>query len=222
MGMSHENCTHPRTPAGRAACRKAGGPTATPTPPQLGIPYDSPEAQVNRAEKQLRDATLAAQMSKPRKAPRQRSVTPADEAAYIEARRDAITAVQNDTPAKRGRRVPVTTDDRTTKQRMDSLWGGTTRRSYIRAEHDMADVPHVFSNVIRFAWTQGWEVWRGDPYNDTERRLVIATTYGTASLVWKSANPNGINGQFWRPVHTSITSRVPTVNRLLEIMKEMS
>lgn len=26
MAMSHENCTHPRTPAGRAACRKAGGP----------------------------------------------------------------------------------------------------------------------------------------------------------------------------------------------------
>lgn len=36
MAMSHENCSHPRTPAGRAACRKAGGPGAsagsTPTP----------------------------------------------------------------------------------------------------------------------------------------------------------------------------------------------
>jgi hypothetical protein len=30
MAMSHENCNHPRTPAGRAACRKAGGPGATP------------------------------------------------------------------------------------------------------------------------------------------------------------------------------------------------
>lgn len=28
MAMSHETCTHPRTPAGRAACRKAGGPDA--------------------------------------------------------------------------------------------------------------------------------------------------------------------------------------------------
>lgn len=28
MAMSHETCTHPRTPAGRAACRKAGGPGA--------------------------------------------------------------------------------------------------------------------------------------------------------------------------------------------------
>jgi len=34
MGMSHATCTHPRTPAGRAACRKAGGPNTdhSPTP----------------------------------------------------------------------------------------------------------------------------------------------------------------------------------------------
>ncbi len=29
MAMSHDACTHPRTPAGRSACRKAGGPDAT-------------------------------------------------------------------------------------------------------------------------------------------------------------------------------------------------
>lgn len=211
MGMSHDACTHPRTPAGRAACRKAGGPgvTTPPTPAKVRKVTTEP-APVND------DAAFKARK------PRQRSVTPADEAAYIEARRPEIQAVVNDTPAKRGRRAPVTTDDRTTAQRMDSIWGGTTRRSYIREEHDMADVPHVFSSVIRYAWSKGWNVWRGDPYNDTERRLVIATTYGTASLVWKSANPNGINGQFWRPVHTSITSRISTVNELLRIMEEMS
>ena len=32
MGMSHETCNHPRTPAGRAACRKSGGPRTTPAP----------------------------------------------------------------------------------------------------------------------------------------------------------------------------------------------
>lgn len=32
MAMSHDACTHPRTPAGRAACRKAGGPGNTPAP----------------------------------------------------------------------------------------------------------------------------------------------------------------------------------------------
>lgn len=35
MAMSHANCTHPRTPAGRAACRKAGGPGATTTPTKV-------------------------------------------------------------------------------------------------------------------------------------------------------------------------------------------
>lgn len=38
MAMDHSNCAHPRTPAGRAACRKAGGPGAaagsTPNPPK--------------------------------------------------------------------------------------------------------------------------------------------------------------------------------------------
>lgn len=29
MGMDHSRCAHPRTPAGRAACRKAGGPTSS-------------------------------------------------------------------------------------------------------------------------------------------------------------------------------------------------
>lgn len=32
MAMSHENCSHPRTPAGRAACRKAGGPAGVVEP----------------------------------------------------------------------------------------------------------------------------------------------------------------------------------------------
>lgn len=31
MAMSHELCTHPRTPKGRAACRAAGGPGANAT-----------------------------------------------------------------------------------------------------------------------------------------------------------------------------------------------
>jgi hypothetical protein len=35
MAMDHTNCDHPRTPAGRAACRKAGGPGSTPQKPLM-------------------------------------------------------------------------------------------------------------------------------------------------------------------------------------------
>lgn len=49
MAMSHANCTHPRTPAGRAACRKLGGPgaaaAATPIPAIM-----SDEDKATRAE----------------------------------------------------------------------------------------------------------------------------------------------------------------------------
>jgi predicted SprT family Zn-dependent metalloprotease len=45
MGMSHANCSHPRTPAGRAACRKAGGPTesAVTAPSVLLAPKNTTE-----------------------------------------------------------------------------------------------------------------------------------------------------------------------------------
>ena len=47
--IDHSNCTHPRTPAGRAACRKQG---TTPAPaPTLGVPYFSPEGEAARARK---------------------------------------------------------------------------------------------------------------------------------------------------------------------------
>lgn len=37
--FSHANCTHPRTPAARSACRKAQGRTNTPTP-RVDVPVD--------------------------------------------------------------------------------------------------------------------------------------------------------------------------------------
>lgn len=45
MAISHANCTHPRTPAGRRACRAGNAPVAPPTgdrtygAPEIGIPY---------------------------------------------------------------------------------------------------------------------------------------------------------------------------------------
>lgn len=42
MAMDHTNCTHPRTPAGRAACRKAGGPGQVSTPTQAAPKATTP------------------------------------------------------------------------------------------------------------------------------------------------------------------------------------
>jgi hypothetical protein len=42
MAISHANCTHPRTPAGRRACRAGAAPVTkdrTYGAPEIGIPY---------------------------------------------------------------------------------------------------------------------------------------------------------------------------------------
>jgi hypothetical protein len=40
MAASHDACTHPRTPAGRAWCRKNGGPGVSPDPLPTRKPHD--------------------------------------------------------------------------------------------------------------------------------------------------------------------------------------
>jgi hypothetical protein len=79
----------------------------------------------------------------------------------------------------------------------------------INNEGDLAaEVPHVFSNAIRHAWEHGWQVRSADPYNDTEKRVTITSDHGQLALVYKSANPNGVWGVFWRPAGSSLTSRI--------------
>ncbi len=89
----------------------------------------------------------------------------------------------------------------------------------LRNEGDLAfGVPHEFSNAIRMAWTLGWTVRTGDPYNDTEKRVLITSPAGELALVYKSANP-GVWGVFWRPVGSSVTSRLMDAPVIAEGMR---
>lgn len=82
--------------------------------------------------------------------------------------------------------------------------------SYIRTDADMADVPRVFGPAIRVAWTHDdWAVVVGTPYNEAERNIRIATPTGEITMAWKTANPDGIHGVWWRAKGTSVWSRYP-------------
>ena len=87
---------------------------------------------------------------------------------------------------------------------------GTGFRAFaINDEGDLANaVPHVFSGANRKAWEMGWTVRSAHPYNDTEKRVEVKSPHGTMSLVWKERSPNAVWGVFFRPVNTSITSRI--------------
>lgn len=159
MGMSHANCTHPRTPAGRAACRK------------------------QTSEFNVAVGKEPTEPVKPARKPRGTTTTD--------------TAPKT---AQRGSGMPL-----------------RGRRAFIRAEHDMGyhAVPHAFANVIRHAWAQDWPVLVGEQYNDTEKRIEIKSDAGYGTLIWRHTTPNGVHGCAFRPVDTSIMSKVPTVNELI-------
>jgi hypothetical protein len=67
MAMDHTNCTHPRTPAGRRACRK-GGVTMVSTAPLTGVNIVYAQAQDRLMGKvQRRQRTEAALRIQPRR-----------------------------------------------------------------------------------------------------------------------------------------------------------
>lgn len=152
MAMSHETCSHPRTPAGRAACRKAGGPGAaagsTPNPPKT-------------------------------------------------AKKAAVTP------------TPTVPTPRTPKAASKALKRSGTQ---IRTVADMADVPQAFSSAIKSAHDLGWVVRVGEPYREDERRIEIFGTHGTITLVWSTANPNGLQAFSFRPKDSSVSTRTVSVS----------
>jgi hypothetical protein len=162
MAMSHVNCDHPATPAGRAACRKRSA----------GIQ--------GVAERTAR--TLSGDMPQP-----------ADRPGKVR------------TTVRGGR---VTTEP------------AKTRTRTLKAPHDLADVPAPFGAVIRHAWKQGWAVKTGDPYNDTERRIVITSHSRELSLVWRATTPFGVHGVFMRPLSSSVTQKLDTLNEALSYMNQ--
>lgn len=82
------------------------------------------------------------------------------------------------------------------------------RRRFIRDEGDMPGVPHVFSAAIRHAWHQdGWDVQHGNPYNDTEKRIVIDNGHGDQLVLVYKAGQHHVNAVFYHP------AKVPTDRR---------
>ncbi len=74
------------------------------------------------------------------------------------------------------------------------------RRRFIRDESDMADIPHVFSAAIRHAWHQdGWSVQYGDPYNNTEKRIVIDNGHDDRLVLVYKAGQHHVNAVFYHP-----------------------
>jgi hypothetical protein len=88
-------------------------------------------------------------------------------------------------------------------RRASKVNGGTPvaeRRRFIRDEGDMADVPHVFSSAIRHAWCQdGWTVRYGNPYNDTEKRIIIANGHGDELELIYKAGQHHVNAVDYHP-----------------------
>jgi hypothetical protein len=74
------------------------------------------------------------------------------------------------------------------------------RRRFIRSEGDLADVPHVFSSAIRHAWCQdGWTVQYGNPYNNTEKRIVIGNGHGDELVLIYKAGQHHVNAVDYHP-----------------------
>lgn len=159
MAISHANCSHDRTPAGRAACRKQAAEF------DAAVGKESPTGRVRHHK----------------------------------------------APPLQG--VPMGT-----KRRAKAVSGQLKPPgTLLRAVHDLADVPHVFSRPIKAAWDNGWHVRVGEPYNDRERRIELLAPYGVVSLVWRDANPNGVHGVFWRPLGSSVTHRIDNVNQSIRL-----
>jgi hypothetical protein len=190
--IDHTNCLHPRTPAGRAACRKAGiGQEAADIAPLSGakatrVPNSRIEADCPGGDGH--DDHMALNGECP--------WCGAGKAAEMsDGDVDALLLA----PAPKRPRKAAT--------------------RALKAPHDLADVPHAFGSVIRWAWEAGFEVRTANPYNDTERRVEITSEHGWLTLVWKAATPNGINGSFWRPQGSSVTSKLMSVNVGIDRLK---
>lgn len=90
----------------------------------------------------------------------------------------------------------------------------------LRTIGDLTDVPPLLASVVRKAWEiDGWEARVADPFNDGERRIVVATPHGELSLCWLADTRNMANRWIaqWRPNGTSVFQRITTVNGALRL-----
>lgn len=196
MAMSHADCDHPRTPAGRAACRKAGGPRpTTPRCPNDGTVLDfMSDGEMGHCAKcgdewhidGLHKAGL---------------VEPPTCEGSVEAPQKPV-----DVPTKR----------RGTRRK---ALVGEARTRVVEHEHDLVNVPAAFGTVIRWAWDHNLGVRTGLPFNETERQIIIQSEHGWLTLVWRAGQPFGVTAVWWRPCDTSVQKRLMTVQQGLTALE---
>lgn len=182
MAISHADHDHPNTPAARAACRKAMGPTLV-TDPNL-------PTQV-AADRMWAEIT---------KKPVARIVSDADRTLL---NRDLVDGVH----PGRARKLNVAKSPGT-KGLREAAEAVKTRKkanTKIRGIGDLADMPQMLAYAVRLAWAHDdLEVVAGAPFNDTEANVIIKGKAAHVTLMWKVANPNGISAMRIRPVDSSV------------------
>jgi hypothetical protein len=170
MGMSHENCEHPRTPAGRAWCRANGGPGSGAVWGSLSD--NEPTMKVARLGRPYQEAV------------------PAPDQDAVQRQLDKALGVT----AKRGRRASA-------------------------PKVSIADMPRIFKTAVDWAKDHGCEVNAVPGNNDSVRVQLTRTNVGTLTLTYSHVTPEGVHAVSWRPVGTSVTSRVANVNEGLAKLK---
>lgn len=83
--------------------------------------------------------------------------------------------------------------------------------SLIKNRSDLADVPHALVHGIEEAWARDLDVKVGDRFRDDEARITIQGEVCEIALVWKVANPHGVNAIFVRNWDSSKTFKVNSV-----------
>jgi hypothetical protein len=160
MGMSHENCEHPRTPAGRAWCRSNGGPGSGAV--WGSLPDNEPTMKVART---------------------------GGRPSFAEAVRSTIITP----PAK-------------------------TRRAR-EPKVSISDMPRIFRTAVDWAEAHECTVNSVAGNKDSVRVQLTRANVGTLTLTYSHATPEGVHAVSWRPVGTSVTSRVTNVNEGLAKLK---
>lgn len=83
----------------------------------------------------------------------------------------------------------------------------------------ISDMPRIFRTAVDWAKTNGCEVDALPGNNDSVRVQLTRTNVGTLTLTYSHATPEGVHAVSWRPVGTSVASRVGNVNEGLAKLK---
>lgn len=90
--------------------------------------------------------------------------------------------------------------------------------TFLRADHDLADVPRMLAYGVRLAWAIDWDVKVGDRFNENEARIEIHGDKGIISLVWRDKRPDGIWKIWVRNYDSSKQFVVDSVQEAIAIM----